>query len=243
MTGLVQTADDFVAQLNERGLPSRHYTVPQFTGYNAVTQSPVDVLCIESLLGPSPWRAGYSTYALAQTFLTDYPSLSLSLIVELADADRSLCQEPARFSYDVDKQFSTIFLPTLFTAFNPLDRVGKNKSLVVQSYNSAMTLQDFLQASLLSARIMTSFKAMGQLALVAVDYYDPITIVISRVMQAVNRVLKQPIHLVIKTNQPSSLQIPVQSMGNQYNLLRTHSTALEAGIAIAKDYFDRHYRA
>lgn len=231
-------------RFNGLGLTSKWYTVPAFDGFASLgLKHPTDVYCLEAYLGPSPTRKGYSSYAVVQTFLSDYPSLGLTFLAELRDTDRQPSTEPAKFSIEVDKKFSTIFLPVLFTAFNELDPTGQQRGVLVQSYNSEMTISDFIQASAYSGQIVSRYKQDGQLALIAVDYYDPLSTLIANVMKLTTRLFGGDVHLITRSKQRSSIKLPIANTEGGFHLIANNSTALDQGIALARAYFDKHYQA
>lgn len=234
--------DQLVAKFNQSGLPAQRYTIPAFAGYSALGPALTDVECVEACLGPTPGKPGYKSYAVAQTFLPRYPSLALTFLVELRDTDRSPSGTPAKFGIEVDKKFSTLFLPFMHTALNPLDPTGQARGLLVQSYNAEMTLADFVLASYYSAALVLRFKRDGQLAQIAVDYFDRLSRMIAGALQSLGRLVPN-IHLLPRTSEPSTLQIPIRDQHDGFRLLSSSSTALDAGFRLAFLYLDAHYQA
>lgn len=232
---------ELVASLNSRGLPAQRYTIAGFTGFAALGIEETTVEHIEAYLGPSPGKPGYKSYAVAQTFLSRYPSLALTFLVELRDSDRSINPSPAKFGIEVDKKFSTVFLPIMHTALNSLDPSGRNRGLLVQSYNSEMTLFDFVQASYYSTALLVRFKRDGQLALIAVDYYDRLTRLIAGALRSLGRIVPD-IHLIPRTKTVSALQLPIPDGAGGFRPFSGHSTALDEGFRLAFAYFDKHYQ-
>jgi hypothetical protein len=244
---MINQRDQVVEQLKLRfgtmGLSAEWYVIPDFEGFAPVVGGqPIDVHCVEVYLGPSPTRPGYGSYAVVQTFLPDYPSLGITFLTELRDSDRLPSTEPAKFSIEVDKKFSTIFLPVLFTAFNELDPTGQQRGVLVQSYNSELTLGDFVQASAYSGKLVSRYKQDGQLALIAVDYYDPLSTLIANVMKLTTRLFGGDVHLITRTKQSSDIKIPIRNTQGRHHFIGNHSTALDEGIALARRYLDKHYR-
>jgi hypothetical protein len=230
-----------VSRLNDQGLPTQSYTVPAFTGFGPVTDGlPTNVFCIESLLGPAVDRPGYSTYAVAQNFPDCFPNLALTLVVDLKDAEKQPHPAPTRLNVDLDKKLSTIFLPALYTAFNDLDPAGQNHSILVQSYNSEMTLSDLLLASKYTLDLLLRYKRDGQLAMIAVDYYDPLSTTIAKFMQLGRRIFGGDIHLISRTKVVSAIKIPIASPGGQPYLVESSSTALDQGFALARHYLTKN---
>lgn len=233
----------FANQLSHLGLEAEWYVVPSYEGYSALTASqPADVYCLEARLGASPDKPGYSSYAVVQTFLPHYPSVALTLLAELRDTDRQPSSEPAKFSVEVDRNFSTLFLPAAYSAFNATDPTGQNRSVLVQSYHSEMTLPDFVQASLYTLQLVRRYKRDGQLAMIAVDYYDPLTTAIAGVMRFIQSVAGGDIHLVRQTPTRSSLKIPIRNPNGGYHFIDNNSTALDKGFQLAIRYLDNHYQ-
>jgi hypothetical protein len=187
-------------------------------------------------MGTSADRDGYSTYAIAQNFPICFPNLSLTLVADLMDTDCQPHPEPAKLNVELDKKLSTIFLPALFTAFNDLDPLGQQHSILVQSYHSAMTLSDLLLASKYTLQLLLRFKRDGQLAMIAVDYYDPLSTAIARVMQLGRRLFGGDIHLINRTNVVSAIKIPIAHPSGQLYVIESSSTALDQGFALARQY-------
>jgi hypothetical protein len=234
---------DLANRLNTQGIVSECYTIPAYEHYGSLTDNrPADVNCLEAYLGPSPSHPGYSSYAIVQTFLPRYPSIALTLLKELRDTDKAPHPEPSKFSIEVDKKFSTIFLPTVYSAFNSLDPSGQNRSLLVQSYLSELTLSDFLQASGYTWKLLLRFKRDGQLAMIAVDYFDPLSTCIARVMGVTQKLFGGDIHLISRTPTSSDLKIPIRNPNGGYHLITDNSTALDKGFEIAISYLEKHYQ-
>jgi hypothetical protein len=230
-------------QLEDQGVSSEYYCIPAYEYYSLLTDNrPVDIHCLEAYLGPSPGKPGYSSYAVVQTFLPQHPAIALTLLTELRDADKQPSAEASKFNIEIDKKFSMIFLPTVYSAFNELDPTGQNRSLLVQSYLSEMTVSDFVQASVYTWKLLMRFKQDGQLALVAVDYYDPLSTFIARVMQLGQRLFGGDIHLISRTKFSSTLKIPIRNPNGGYYVIADNSTALDAGFRIAISYFEEHYQ-
>src|SRR5437867_3345285 len=120
--------DRLAASLNELGLPAEWYVVPGFTGARAVAgNDQVDVLCVEALLGASHRRPGYETYAVAESFFPQFPSLALLFVVERRESDGQPSDGLPEFDADLDRKFSTLYLPTMNVALNELDPTGLRK--------------------------------------------------------------------------------------------------------------------
>lgn len=234
---LEQTAN----QLRASGLSAEHYCIPSFSGYSPVMQVPqTDVYCLEARLGPTYQRAGYSSYAAAQIFDPEYPSMALILMISRQDEDNSLDSVQPVYTPGLDKAFSDVFLPLMHTAFNSLDPTGGNKGQLVQAYNARMTLSDFPQATVLSVKIISRFKKDGQLASIAVDFEDPFQTAIAKLLKPMRFI--RDLHHIPRTAQRSAIQIPFKSSTDTPYLITDSSTALDQGFAIAKRYLNEHYR-
>src|SRR5258708_36025091 len=142
-----QVFDQVVATFAASGLSSEWYVIHAFEGYKDLTEGATDVYCLEVCLGQATGKPEYDTYAVAQTFAANYPSLALVFLVDLRRSDRKPSPTPAKLSVEIDKQFSCFFLPVMFKGLNVLDPTGQQRGLLVQSYHSEMTLADLLQAS------------------------------------------------------------------------------------------------
>ncbi len=235
-----QAVELLVERLNAKGIPSEWNVIPSFEGFNSVTRDrATDVYSVEAHLGPSPNHPGYSSYAVTQTFCPDYPNMALVFLTDLRDGDKKPRVEPATFNIEIDRKFSTIVLPLLFTGFNDLDPTRQRRGLLVQSYNSDLTLGDLFLASLYTWKLVTTFKRDGQLALIAVDYYDPLIKAIAAIVTLGQRIFGGDIRHVPRTKELSSIKIPIRADGG-YHLLDRSSTALDRGFAIARSYLDGH---
>lgn len=227
------------AQLTTEGLPAECYTIAAFEGFGALTSGrAVDVHCLESRLGKAPGRPGYSSYAVAQTFLTEYPTLALTFLVELADADRRPNPQPPRFGLEVDRKFSLRFLPAMFSGLNQIDPTGAGRGQLVQSYHAEIMLRDFLHSSVYSAVVLRRYALSGQLALIAVDYNDPMARVIAGVLGRLRRFFPN-IHMIPRASALSTLKLPVRGPGAPY-LVEGSSISLDEGFRLARSYLDAH---
>jgi hypothetical protein len=230
--------------LNARGLPTSAYIFPAFDGYASLTNGlPVDVFSVQSLLGTSANDPCYHTCAIAQTFLPAYPTLALTAVVDVHAKDGYPSTKQAKLTIEIDRKLSTLFLPTLFNAFNALDPTGQNRCVLVQSYNSELSPLDLILASKYTLDLLQLFQRDGQLAMIAVDYYDYMTTSIAKLMSLGKGLLGKNIHLVRRTNVLSPLKIPLADPRGGYYLLDNSSTALDQGFALALSYLDQHYRA
>ncbi len=235
--------DRLAGRLSAAGLPAEWYTIPAYQGFAALTGGMgVDVHCIEARLGSAPGYAGYSSYAVAHIFLPGYPTLALTSLVELSDVDRRPGSRPAKFGPTVDRKFSAKFLPAMFSGLNDLDPSGGGRGVLVQSYNAEMTTSDLFYSTVYSLWLVTRFKRHGQLALIAVDYYDPLTVLIANGLRRLRRIIPD-IHLVPRTAARSTVKIPVRRPGDGHYIVDGGSTALDEGFALARAYLDEHYRS
>jgi hypothetical protein len=228
--------------LSNSGLPSQWYVVPAYTGYGALTgERPTDVYCLEAHLGEAHRKPEYDAYAVAQLFLPNYPSLALITLVECRKEDRLPGVEQPIYSAALDRKFSRVFLRTMHTAFNALDPTGQGHSLLVQVYHAKITLGDVFGAGINTSALILRFKRDGQLAQIAVDFDDPLTMLVARVVGPFIR-LAGDVHYIPRTKTPSTLQIPIRDSGGAYHAITDNSTALDSGFEIGKTYFDRHYQ-
>jgi hypothetical protein len=236
--------DRLAFRLSNLGLPTQWYIISDYKHLRAITgNETTEVSILEACLGPSANKQGYSAYAVVLTFHPTFSNLALTLLVDLHDTERQPSADSARFSIGVDKKYSTIFLPAVYSAFNDLDPAGRNRSLLVQSYNSEMTLSDFLQASIYTSRLLLRYKHDGQLALIAVDYYDPLSAFIASMMQFTQHIFGGDVHLISRTQTLSSLKIPIRKPDGGYHFIENSSTALDEGFAVAFAYLEKHHQA
>lgn len=231
-------------QLSSAGLPSEWYILPNYLHYAPVTGSAaVDVVCLEALLGVSHLKPDHCTYAMMQVFDVRYPNLGLIALVErrVSDGAPNTTEQPV-YNHPIDKKFSYTFLPIMHSALNALDPAQQNKSLLVQSYHARITFADLPQATVATVRLMQRFKADGQLGQVAVDFDDPLTVFIARLVAPLTA--RRKIHYLPRTSTPSTLQIPIRnSASHEPFLIGGNSTTLDQGFTIAQHYLDAHYSA
>jgi hypothetical protein len=238
---LHKTFEDVSEQLEKAGLKTTWYTIPNMYGYESQKQNRLsETFCLEAHLGPS-YIEGFETYAVAQLFSAAYPSLAVTFLIERRKANNSLSTHLPIFNAKNDKAFSGIFLPAMYKAFNHLDPSGGQRGLLVQLYNGKMSLGDFIQASVYTIRLVTRFKKEGQLALIAVDFNDPLIRFIARLSDPVAAWLASDVHQIPSTDKPSKMSIPIRDGQEGYRLV-TCTTAFDEGIALAMSYLDNHYQ-
>ncbi len=233
--GLPRTLESVASQLNTH-FPTVAYIIPTTEDFGGSPLQQRDGYCIESCLGHSAKHEGYSTYALAQSVCAAYPTLVITFVVDLRDPDREPAHGPARITAAIDHNLSAFFLPAIFTAFNDLDPTGRRRGVVVQSYNAQMALGDLLPGSLYTVQLVRSFKRDGQLALIAVDFSDPLLLAMAGLLGRLTSILGGDIHLFRRTEVTSSTQMPIQREGGGYYFIGDNSVALDQGIAIAREY-------
>jgi hypothetical protein len=228
------------ARLRAEGLRAESWVVPAFDGlraYNGGSASDAHGLTLD--LGPSAGARERSTYALAISPLRAHPNLALTFLVSLSEADCAPCPAPAVFDLSVDRAFSTIFLPTLFTELPALDPTGLNRGVIVQSYDARLAPSDLLHAAVYTGRLLFRFKRDGQLALIAVDYDDALQRLIARAAGAL-RLLLPDVHLIPRAAEASAIPIPIPRPEGGHHLRAASSAALDAGLAVALSYLRRH---
>ena len=237
ITDVFQRASD---NLTEVGLPTQHYVIPDFDGYEPVIGSAkTDVYCLEARLGPTHNRPGYSSYAVAQVFHPRYPSMALVLMISRHDIDGTLDGIQPAYNPSLDKSFSYIFLPNMYTAFNSLDLSGQNKGLLVQSYAARITLSDIPQAAIASTKLILRYKSDGQLACLAVDFNDSFTRLVAQLVTPLKSI--RDMHFIPRSDIFSKIRIPLKSNENQFYLIEDNSTALDLGFDLAINYLEKHY--
>jgi hypothetical protein len=230
--------DQRIARLQQQ-LPTTSYVIPAFEGFSAFTGGKTDVYCLETRLGASAKHTGYSTYAVAQSFSSSYPSLILTFVVDLRDSDKKPSSDLAKIDRRIDGKLSTIFLPAIFTMFNELDPSGNNRGLVVQSYHSEMAFGDLIHGSVYTIQLLRRFKRDGQMAIIAVDFADPILLAMSAAIRGITRLFGGDIHLMSRVAAESEIKMPILKPGGGSYLVGGNSRAVDMGLMKAKTYFDR----
>ncbi len=232
------------SHLCDQGLPTEWYVLPNYAGYAAVTGGEsVDVYCLEALLGVSHLKPDHKTYAVLQAFDTRYPNLGLITLVErrISDGAPNTTSQPV-YNHRIDNKYSYTFLPAMHTALNALDPTGHGKSLLVQSYHARITVGDLPQAIVATVRLMLRFKRDGQLAQIAVDFDDPLTVFIARLVGplAANR----SVHYLSRQSTLSGLEIPLRNpFQKSLYCIGNNSSTLDEGFVIAHNYLDQHYQS
>src|SRR5438309_341598 len=117
----VTCLEDTCQKLSALGLQSRHYVINTSDAYLPVTQCTADIYCLESCLGEAHNAPDYQCYAIAQLFDPNYPNLALVALVERHRKDGTPGKTQPTYNRQIDHAFSYLWLPTMYTAFNPLD--------------------------------------------------------------------------------------------------------------------------
>src|SRR5690606_26055045 len=88
---LYLTFEQLTEKLQETGLNTRWYTMPSSFGYSSVLEKykSEKICCLETHLGSSQIE-GYEMYGVVQVFLSDYPSLSVMMLIERSQTDNSI---------------------------------------------------------------------------------------------------------------------------------------------------------
>jgi len=225
------------AQLKAVGLEAEHYVIPDFSGYQAVTGSARnDVHCLEVRLGPACQMPGYTAYAVAQAFDPAYPSMALVTMIERKDADGTIGTRVPIYNPAVDGPYSNHFMVTMHSALNVLDPTGQGKGQLVQSYHTRLTWSDLVYSSVLSIKLLRRFKKDGQLAEIAADFDDALM----RTCSVVIRPFARDLHFFPRTEELSTIHIPLRARSGGPHLITNNSTALDQGFAVARRYLDEH---
>src|SRR5258708_7998960 len=236
-----QALSEAVQQLDSQGLRSAWYLLPGMTAFTTITGSKSDnVYCLEAYLGPCHARPDYDSYAVAELFHPRYQSMALIFMRERRRSDGQHSEDMPTYNIKIDNRFSRMFLPVMHTAFNKLDPTGKQRGLLVQSYNAKLTLGDFPQATIMTVELILRFKRDGQLAQIAVDFSDPFITSIANLMTPVIALVGGDIHYLPRRSSASTLRFPVRQ-NDSCRVIGENSIALDEGIQIACAYFDRHY--
>lgn len=235
-----QAFSHLASRLRAEGLHAESWVVPAFYGFHAYNAgSAADAHGLTVDLGPSAGSRGRHTYALALSPLRAHPNLAITFLVSLEDADQAPSPAPAVFDLAVDRAFSTIILPILFTELPALDPTGLGRGVIVQSYDARLAPSDLLHAAVYTHLLLQRFKRDGQLALIAVDYDDALQRLIARAAGAL-RPLLPDVHLIPRAAAASSISIPIPRRGGGHHLRPASSAALDAGLATALSYLRRH---
>jgi hypothetical protein len=231
--------DAVVDKLRANGVAARWYEIRGGRWYASVQGAGPVMRCLEARLGTSAVKADYDCYAIAQSFLPDFPSIAATFVVDVGVGRHDVHAEPARFSREIDRVYSRIFLPIMFGGLGPLDPSGCGHSLLVQSYNSILTVPDFLAGSLYTARLVREFRAAGQLGLIAADYHDPLSSVIAGLLHWATAASPR-IHMLRRSAGPSQIRVPILSPTGEVTSAGGHSLALDRAIAKAKEMMSSH---
>jgi hypothetical protein len=237
---LIQVLGELCDYFGTLGLPAQHYLIPGYTGYESINCVPsTNVYCLEVRLGAAHQKPNYSTYAVAQIVDFQHPNLALITLIERHDHSGELATSVPVYNRVIDHAFSYHFLPTMHTAFNVLDPTAQNCSLLVQLYNARITLPDLPPASVATVKLMRRFKRDGQLAQIAVDFEDPLTVFIAKMVGPLTA--NNDVYYLPRTEKPSMISVPVRGHGDKIYLIRNLSNALDDGFAIAYRYLAAHH--
>lgn len=226
-----------VRTLQGAGLDSRWYSLPATDAYSPITGgTAAPVYVVESRLGESH-VPGYDTYATAQVFWPEYPSLVLLMIIDRHREDGSIGQHAPELNLPKDRLYTRTFLLTMHTAFNALS--PHNKGVLVQIYQASISLGDLIQASVMTFQVLWRFKKDGQLASISVDFEDPLIRFIARISDPVAKAIIGDVHQFPRRETPSQLRIPFDDGQGSTYLYERSSTALDEGLRLAQSYLDR----
>jgi hypothetical protein len=231
--------EETARRLTAANLPTHCYMIPDCPHYGSITGRPhTDVYCLECQLGPAHHKPGFTAYAVAQVFDPAFPNLALIFMVERDDLTGAPHSTIPTYNPQIDHAFSYTFLPIIHTAFNVLDQTGKQNGLLVQSYNARITLSDLPQAGKATVSLMRRFKQDGQLAQIAVDFDDPLTMFVAQLVKPLT--INADVHYLPRTKTPSDIQFPLKNRSGGYFLIGNNSTALDEGFSIAYGYLADH---
>lgn len=236
-----KTLEQTSEQLTDQGLASRWYVIPDYEGYASITDGKCDVYCLEAHIGESP-MSGYESYAVAQLFSTKYPSLGVLFLIDRHKETGIIGEHQPIFSVENDTNFSRIFLPLMFSAFNQLCPTPTKRGVLVQIYQTKMSFWDFVHSSVYTFQLMMIFKREGQLAIIAVDFDDPLIKWVARLIGPLAGIFMGNIHQIPATKTPSNIKIAVEDGKGLYYELNKFSTAINEGFELATTYLDKHYQ-
>ncbi|MCL4249397.1 MAG: hypothetical protein KJ065_14720 [Anaerolineae bacterium] len=232
---VMDAVESAARQLEAKGHEIRYYVIPNSDSYASVTSAAADIYGLEMRLGPAANQEGVSAWGVAQLPDPEWRNLCFMTMIEREDATgRPLLTRSPVYNVTVDQALDFVFLPTLFTAWRDLDPRGKRQGVVVQAYQAAMTLSNLPNATRASLYIMGRYKKDGQLALVAVDFDDPLITLVANLVTALPG--RSTIHFYPKTKTLSAVTIPLPHGDNEIVLIKDHSTALDQGFATARKY-------
>ena len=222
-------------QLEGEGYETNHYVIPNCDSYAAVTGVTADVYGLEMRLGPAAKQEGVSAWGVAHLPDPEWRNLCFMTMIERDDAtgEPLLTRSPV-YNVKVDQALDFVFLPTLFKAWRGLDPRGKDQGVVVQAYQAAMTLSNLPNATRASLYLIRRFKSDGQLALIAVDFEDPLIKFVAKLVSMGPGT--RGIHFYPRTKTPSAVTIPIPNGHDKMVLIAGHSNAIEQGFATAKQY-------
>jgi len=232
---VIDIVERTVGQLEGAGYQTRHYIVPNSNSYAPVTGAAADIYGLEMRLGPAANQKGVSAWGVAHLPDPEWRNLCFMTMIEREDASGNplLTRSPV-YNVSVDQALDYVFIPALFTAWTELDPRGKRQGVVVQAYQAAMTLSNLPNATRASLHIIRRYKRDGQLALIAVDFDDPLITFVAKLMTLGPGTSN--IHFYPKTKIPSAVTIPIPDGSEKVVQMGGHSTALDEGFATARRY-------
>lgn len=233
---IVETYKKAVDYFNGIGLAANYYVIKNCDAYSSSTNLKVDIPTLEICLDQKQ-QSKYHNYAVVQSFYPEYPNLLMVYAIKRDENGNAVSDMPI-YNVEVDRNFSLKVLFHIYSAFNNLDPKGKNKSLLLQSYNAHLTLGDLALATIYSLRLL-NFRKYGQLAQIAVDYHNGFIKFIAKVLTLFKKIIPD-LHYLPRTNEMSKLSFPVMQRDGSTFYISTNSTALDKGMKIALDYM-RNY--
>ncbi|MEU8570053.1 hypothetical protein AB0C51_17165 [Streptomyces pathocidini] len=227
---LEQALGAAVSELGRAGLSAEHY------------RSAPDILTLEARLGPAHRKPGHSVHAVLQVFDPRWPNLSLMRVLERRDGDGRPTEESRVpvYSRGLDAALSLRFVPVVNSLLNPFDPLGREESLCVGCYQGRIAPSDALRAPAMAFHTLRTYRREGQLAVIWVDFQDPLAVPAVRLVRSLTA--RRDVHLIPRTRTPSELRTVVRSPSGRMWHVGAMSTAVDEGLALARDYLNRRAR-
>lgn len=234
---IANVVEQVTDKLNQKGLASRSYTIPNYEGYKDVTQNPSNTIyVIESELGSSA-SPNRTTYSIVQLIDNEQPNLSVMFTIDRDNQTQEPNTDDTIFTPQIEKNFSYTLMPIIESAFNVLDPSGNNKSQLVQIYHAEVAIANLLPAIIASLYLTLTFKRKGQLAQIAVDFSKPFIVRIAKFFTIARR---QDIFYLPATSEVSSLKIPLGNPDGNQIIMLDSTTSLDEGLQVAYQYLDKN---
>ncbi len=223
------------ADLVARGIPARHYAIPDSEAYLPVTGGATDIWCLQAEYGPAVGHPGDSLIGLFQAFDPAFPNLGMCYMGQRRSSDGSPVSDHRLplWGFRQDRLHNLIFMQVVNGLLGPLDPTGQGHSQMAAPFHGRPTAADLVMTAHVT-RSMLANARQGQLAAIWSDFKAPFTEGVVRLARRLSRGIA--LELVPRTAQASRIRVPVLSPNGELSYFQDFSSALDNGIYLAREY-------